>query len=250
MTYTQKSALIYDLDGTVLDTEFEVSRITASIAHEKGCSASAEDVFINLAGLPSRDKFMALAKQSNITLDDATLTQMSGEHEARKAALYNNPDVPVMPGIANALQTLAAQGYAQSIASSNTSDRSASGLGHAGLLGYFGNHIYGSDNVGGKKKPDPAVFCLAIALRQVLPTQAIIIEDTLAGVIAAKSAGAKVIAYLDPRLGDGPQAQNRMQDLQKAGASAIIRDFAGLPKTVQMLENPAPARAQKAKYTP
>lgn len=67
-------------------------------------------------------------------------------------------------------------------------------LGHLPLRSYFGEHIYTVADAGGKSKPHPDVFLYAAKKIGEDPENCIVIEDAPKGVTAAKSARMKAIA--------------------------------------------------------
>jgi len=216
--------VIFDLDGTIFDTEYEVSRITADLARDKGFVISADDVFRDFSGLGTHAKFSGIAQKFDAILSEAELKELDFQHEQRKQQIYLADKIPVVPGIPGVLQALTEAGHTLSIGSSNPSGRSRLGLTKTGLVHHFEPRIYGPDLVGGLKKPDPAVFLLA--MKENGSTAAnIVVEDTEPGMEAGRAAGAYVIAYLDPRFGEGDVAATKSGSFRKAGANVIIRAF-------------------------
>ena len=62
-----------------------------------------------------------------------------------------------------------------------------------GLKSFFGERLYGRDNVGGKFKPNPDIFLYAMEQLGVKPEECVIFEDSLPGFKAAKAAGVTCI---------------------------------------------------------
>jgi len=241
MRMKQPLHVIFDLDGTVFDTEFEVSRITAELAAEKGCALTAEDVFRDFAGLGSRDKFAGIAAASGVALSDDELSALSQAHRDRKAAIYSQDVIPVMPGVVAALEMFKNAGAVLSIGSTNLSTRSAMGMEKAGLRHYFGGGLYGPDLVDDRRKPDPSVFQLAMRENGSTPENTVVVEDSEPGLVAGRAAGAFVVGFLDPRFGNGAAARAKEAAFRKAGADAVIRDYADLARVLPYLRGkPAP----------
>ncbi len=220
---------IFDLDGTLCDTEFEVSKITATLANEKGCAISAEDVHLRFAGLRSREKFAAIAADRHVKLSDDDLTYLADEHERLKGLIYSRDEVPVIDGVPETLAVIENAGIKMSVASSNPSDVSRRGLSKSGLSKHFNGRVYGSDHVNDRKKPDPAVFHYAMANDNMAPDDTIIVEDSLSGIKAGHLSGAFVVALMDARF-KGRIAQQKAKEMKAAGANAVIRSFDQLKK--------------------
>jgi HAD superfamily hydrolase (TIGR01509 family) len=224
----KKLHVIFDMDGTLMDTEWETSVITADLAREKGWDISTEDVFRNHAGLGAQEKFSSIAKVFGATPTQSDLEYLGSEHERRKALIYQRPEIPMMPNAAETLQDLTDKGVDLSVGSSNPSARSKLGLDKTGLRKHFNDAVFGPDNVDGKKKPDPAVFLKAMFEKKSTPKNTVVIEDSEPGMQAGRAAGAVVVALLDHRFGNGAAAAAKAAAFRKAGADIIIRDLAEL----------------------
>lgn len=217
--------IIFDLDGTLLDTEFEVACITAALAAERGCAMPPEDIFCQFSNFGCENKFAAIAHAADMCFTSAEITELTLMHEDRKQQIYYRENMPVVPGAAEALQVLSAAGDVLSVGSSNPTARSQLGLEKAGLVDYFGSRIYGPDLVDGRKKPDPAIFLYAMHANGSSTQNTIIVEDTEPGIVAGRAAGAFVIAYLDPRFGVDMRAMEKEKSMYLAGADVVVRDF-------------------------
>lgn len=219
---------IFDQDGTLFDTEFSVSEITANIAARNEVPVTAIDVFVNCSGFSSRDKFTWAAKQNNRKLSEEQISDMRAEHGALKDALYDKDVIPVIEGVVPCLTFLRDEGCLLSVGSSNPVRRIKAGLGHTGLQHYFNDRIYGPDLVGELKKPDPAVFNLAMSENGSDASNTYIVEDSLAGILAGKAAGAFVVAYMQQifeQAGYGKQVEKSFKD---AGADLVVSDYGNL----------------------
>jgi len=243
--------IIFDLDGTIFDTEFEVSRITAELAADRGCAMSPEDVFCRFAGLGCEDKFAAIAHAAGMCFTPAEINELTLAHEDRKQQIYYRERLPVVPGVPDVLQALSAAGDILSIGSSNPTARSRLGLEKEVLADYFGARIYGPDLVDGRKKPDPAIFFHAMHANGSSTQNTIVIEDTEPGIVAGRAAGAFVIAYLDPRFGTGNMALEKQKSMHLAGADAVVRDFHDvlnfIPSCTPLCAQPSAFRSPQAK---
>lgn len=217
--------VIFDLDGTIFDTEFEVSRITAELAADRGCAMSPQDVFQQFAGLGCEDKFAGIAHAAGMCFTPAEIIELTLAHEDRKQQIYYREHLPIVPGVPEVLQVLSAAGDILSIGSSNPTARSRLGLEKEGLIDHFGSRLYGPDLVDGRKKPDPAIFLHAMRANGSSTQNTIVIEDTEPGIVAGRTAGAFVIAYLDPRFGNGTVAVEKEKSMHLAGADVVVRDF-------------------------
>src|SRR3982750_3685327 len=197
-----KSLIVFDLDGTVLDTEYEISAITADILREHGYEIDTDTVFARYGGLSFSDKFNKIASERGRSITPEQLNAIRPVYDARKKAIYNRDGLAPVGGVSGLLARLSVgMDNTLAIGSSNTTDRSALGLKSGHLSQYFGQRLYGPDLVGGRKKPDPALYVRAIHENGFSPSQTIIVDDSEPGIRAGHLAGAFVVAYLDPRFG-------------------------------------------------
>ena len=94
-------------------------------------------------------------------------------------------------GIEQALQSINAN---YCVASSGPHEKIRKTLGVSGLLPLFEGKIFSSTDVG-KGKPEPDLFLHACSTMGYTPQQTIVIEDSLAGIQAARSAKMRVFVY-------------------------------------------------------
>jgi beta-phosphoglucomutase-like phosphatase (HAD superfamily) len=97
-------------------------------------------------------------------------------------------------------------------------------LGLTGLAERFGPRIYSSSMVA-RGKPFPDLFLFAAGRMDVEPARCLVIEDSVPGVTAARSAGMRVAGFTGGgHWGHDPAGA----DLLRAGATRIFADFSAL----------------------
>jgi beta-phosphoglucomutase len=101
------------------------------------------------------------------------------------------------------------------LASSAGRKRVEANLRQLGLTAYFQAVISGDDVV--KGKPNPALFLMAADALKVSPREALVCEDAVNGVQAAKAAGMRCLAIASCR--------ERETMLKAAGADQVASDF-------------------------
>src|SRR5207302_4914651 len=112
------------------------------------------------------------------------------------------------------LDELQAAGIATALATSAARDRTCDTLKHFVLDKRFSVVLTGAD---AKAKPRPDICLLAAAKLKVAADEALVIEDSVAGVEAAKAAGMRCVGYA--------AASDRIRLLQQAGADEVISAF-------------------------
>ena len=117
------------------------------------------------------------------------------------------------------------------VASSSTPERIRLSLELTGLLPFFGDRIYSATMVK-NGKPAPDLFLHAAAAMGVSPERCIVIEDSPAGITAAKAAGMAVFGYLGGSH-VGPAGLHAL--LENLHPDAIFDDMQALPDLVSSL---------------
>ncbi len=116
------------------------------------------------------------------------------------------------------------------VASSSAPDRIALSLEVTGLAPIFGDHVFSAEQVA-HGKPAPDLFLFAAKSMGVAPQDAIVIEDSPAGVTAARRAGMGIIGFAGASHADGALAAA----LREAGAESVVTDMADLPAAIDRL---------------
>lgn len=99
--------------------------------------------------------------------------------------------VEVFPGMLELLQTLKDKGYRLGLVTSRTKDTTWSGLEHYGMDKYFDAVITAGDT--DKHKPDPEPILITLDRMGAVPSQAIMVGDTMFDLLCAKNAGVKSV---------------------------------------------------------
>jgi sugar-phosphatase len=180
---TPVRGLLFDLDGTLVDTETHTDRaIEAVVARHgiKGFSLPPAET----RGRTWPDVAAAILARTGMATDAATLT-------AELLATWNaaTADVRPVPGAPAALREAAASGLRIAVVSSSplaVIHRLIGGLGVAAAVD--ADACVGGDGVT-RGKPDPEGFLKAAARLGIKPGEALVCEDSSAGLLAARAAG-------------------------------------------------------------
>jgi len=180
------SAVIFDLDGLLMDSEVYWERARHDYAAGWNCDWTPQDE-LTVKGMNSREWAAQIGQRC--TLDVAPDTIIEGV-TSRMRALYAE-HLPLLPGARRAVETLAAV-YPLAVASSSPPSLIDDVLRAAGLRPCF-QVIVSSDEVGAGK-PAPDVFLVTAERLQQPPDQIAVFEDSSSGILAAHRAGMHVIA--------------------------------------------------------
>jgi len=158
---------------------------------------------------------------------DYGVTAPAGFVEAVKAetlALFD-AELRAMRGVAEAV---AAVGLPVCVASSSDPVRLRHSLTLTGLLPLFGDRVFSSAQVA-RGKPFPDLFLFAAERMGVAPAACLVIEDSVPGVTAARSAGMRVAGFTGGgHWGHDPAGAG----LAEAGAARIFSDFSDLAAVI------------------
>jgi HAD superfamily hydrolase (TIGR01509 family) len=183
-------AVIFDMDGTLLDTEAEHRRVMAQAADALGWPF-AEEVQLAMIGI-HRDANRAMLVDrfgADFPLEQFYADSDRLFEEALEAA------IPMRPGVEPLLQQLAAAGVPMAVATSTEAPYAQQRLQKAGLLDYFDTVVTRNDV--DLPKPHPQPYLLAARRLGVDPAQAIAVEDSYAGVRSAAAAGMATVMVPD-----------------------------------------------------
>jgi mannitol-1-/sugar-/sorbitol-6-phosphatase len=206
MIQTHCRALLFDLDGVLIDSTPAVARVWQRWAREHNLDP---EMVVRMAhGRPSRTTIRELLP--NAATDRAVLEQEDREVERREMADLDG--VVLLPGARQLLNSLPPDRW--TIATSCTRPLAEVRLRAAGLP-IPANMITSTDVKIGK--PDPEPYLKAAAKLGFAASDCIVIEDAPAGVRAGKAAGARVIALLTTMI---------RRDLEDAGADWIVQNCA------------------------
>jgi HAD superfamily hydrolase (TIGR01509 family) len=183
----QIRALIFDFDGLIVDSESPGFQAWSEIFEERGCSLPFEKYAACIGTLGGFDLHGYLEEQSGETHDRAALEAACS---TRWLALMRGQ--PLLPGVAACVAAARARQLKLAVASSSTSSWVTGNLRKFGLLDQF-DAICTRDHVNAVK-PDPALYLLALDRLDVRADQAIALEDSPNGILAAKRAGIFCVA--------------------------------------------------------
>lgn len=197
------AAVLFDLDGVLIDSTPAVARVWTQWALEHGFDPA--EAVRRAHGRPSIDSIREW-------LPDADYETENREVERREIADLEG--VVPLPGAQNLLSTLPSDRWA--IATSGTRDLAAARI-QGARLRVPKIIVTGSDIVHGKPHPEP--YLKAAALLGFSATECVVVEDATAGVRAGKAAGARVIAV---------RTTSTHEELRAAGADSIVQNCASV----------------------
>ena len=181
---------LWDLDGTLVDTEANHYTAWRALVREHGRDLSYEE-FRPTFGLRNDD---VLTRYLGFAGDAATLAALSERKEELFRASLRRDGVKTQPGALDLIAHLRALGARQAVASSAPPANITLIVRLLGLEDTFDAVVSGEEVARGKPAPD--IFLRAAARIGLEPGRAVVLEDAPAGVAAGKAAGCAVIALV------------------------------------------------------
>ena len=193
MVNRRPTAVIYDLDGVLLDTEPLYTQVTQEIVGRYGKTFDWS-IKSQMIGRPSLESARTLVAALELPISPE---EYLSERAVRLEQLFR--DAPAMLGAERFTREVAAHGLPQAVATS--SERrlfELKTLRHQRWFEIFRAIVTGDDPRVHTGKPAPDIFLRAAEDLGVAPAECLVFEDAPAGVAAARSAGMQVVALPDP----------------------------------------------------
>lgn len=178
--------LIFDCDGVLIDSEVISSRIELEELRRLGCTISLDRYLeVSLGRTEEEEIWKEIAALDSIELPSDFVRRV---HE--KVAAAFGEELEPIAGIKRVLEET---GYRKCVASGSRMERLTSNLEQTGLVSYF-ERIFSAVEVE-RGKPFPDLFLYVSEELDISPNKCIVIEDSLAGVDAARQAGMRVLGF-------------------------------------------------------
>lgn len=214
--------LIFDCDGTLVDSELISLQVLSEVMGELGHPMDVEACLDAFMGRHNADILREIERRAGTRLPpEAGPAIRARMLERLRAGLQ-----PVA-GVAAVLEGLSGP---RCVASSSSLPRIRESLEITGLAGFFEPHLFSAVQVE-HGKPAPDLFLFAAMQMGASSNQSIVIEDSVAGVLAGVAAGMPVIGFA----GASHAQEHHGARLEEAGARVVIRAMADLPAAVARL---------------
>jgi HAD superfamily hydrolase (TIGR01509 family) len=211
----ERDLIIFDCDGTLVDSEYLCNKVIADILAGLGLPQyTAEYCVDHFAGLSAPVALSVIARETGRTFPpDIVQIYERGVNE-------NIDQLRFIAGVTETLPRLAEK-YHLCVGSNGERSTVLLSLKQAKIDHYFPDERVFTKDMVVNAKPAPDLYLLAAQRMGIPPSRVTVIEDTVTGVTAGKAAGMRVIgimaAYHDK--------EGHARALKAAGAGDVIDDF-------------------------
>jgi HAD superfamily hydrolase (TIGR01549 family) len=180
--------VIFDLDGTLLDSRECSIKATKAAFTEMGLKVPSEVVIEHYMGIPIEESFFKMSEQP---LDQETATELIRVFRTYYQT-YEESTLNVFPEIPHVLEILMKRKVPCFVVSSKKTAVVKRNLAAQNLVAFF-EEIIGSDTVS-HYKPHPEGINKVVTQYQFDPTRTIMVGDAIFDIQMGKAAGVKTIA--------------------------------------------------------
>jgi HAD superfamily hydrolase (TIGR01509 family) len=201
------AALIFDLDGTLVDSEAPGLEVLHEMAVALGAPWPKATMHARFGGVPMAHCVAELARQ--IPPERGPFDQVQFVKDLRaNMALRFRQDLKEIPGATALLQALQSRPLPFAIGTNGPREKAELTLGLTGLRPYLGERLFCAPEVG-SYKPEPGLFLHVAAALGCDPYHCAVVEDSLPGLQAGLAAGMQVFS-LHPRAGLPPEVAQQV----------------------------------------
>lgn len=223
MTNRGEYAVIWDVDGVLIDSGEQHRRAWEQLAREEGLPYS-DAAFWATFGMRNADIF---PRMFGVSGPPERIVALGGRKEAIYRALLAEDAAP-LPGAKELLAALHAAGYRQALGSSAPPANLEAIISLLGLASFLDAIVSGEQVAHGKPAPD--IFLAAAEGLDIPPAQCLVIEDAPAGVAAAHAGGMRCLAVRRAGQPDAPglDAADALVDALTDASVALVNRLLGL----------------------
>lgn len=189
-------AVIFDMDGVLIDSEMLYLEDLLKLVRTKNPKAAKEDL-LGVVGRTARDTWLIVEKAAANGQNWESLR----EEYRKQRTIYETIDYRSIfrKEAKDLIAHLKQRGYRLAVASSTKLSLVTRVLTENEIIEYFDQVVSG--NMFERSKPDPEIYFYTAEKLRVCPEECLVIEDSTVGITAASRAGMKIAAVIDERFG-------------------------------------------------
>lgn len=205
-------AVIFDMDGVIIDSEPQHARAALRVLNRHGANADY-DYCSSFIGSSTKVFTQDIMKRFPLSI---SLEDLLEEMNLEKKKILKEEGYAIIEGITDLIKKLYHAGIRLAIASSSSPTEIENTVKALHIKKYF-TKLISCAHVE-HPKPAPDSFLLALKELGVSPQETVVVEDSCFGSQAAKAAGIPCVGYLNPHSGN--------QDL--SAANVLLESFVGI----------------------
>jgi HAD superfamily hydrolase (TIGR01509 family) len=225
--------IIFDCDGVLVDSEGLKSEIVARYLARLGIAMTGAALIERFSGVPDREMYRALSLETGVPIPPEHVEET---HALKLRECASKGEALAMAGIHACLD--AVRGVDICVASSSSPKMLEQMLRQTRLWDRFAPHVFSAWQVK-RGKPAPDLFLFAAERMAVAPARCLVIEDSLAGVAAARAAAMTAIGFA----GGGHCRPDHAERLRQAGAARVFMTMADLAEYLVLASSTGQQRA-------
>ncbi len=219
-------ALIFDVDGVIADTEPLSMRASSRAFHDLHGITVTEADHLPYVGMTTWRHTEGIAAKHGLAIDTGELVAAQRENFLRE---LEAADDIVFPGVLEVFAGISKYSeWRVALATSSNRERSEATILAAGIDESCLSAWITGDDVQ-HPKPDPEIYLRAASELELFPTQCVVIEDSIAGVEAAKAASMHCIAVTNTFPGEQLRMANRIVDSLEDISVTLLYDLVADP---------------------
>ncbi len=213
------SAVIFDMDGVLLDSEPFHDQTTTSILESYGAKGAYEAIR-PFVGRSPEDMWAAMKVKYDIPASVEDLVELQWK---KNVAGIKDSGLERSEGLSELLDFCHEKGIRIAVASSSRQDFVEAVFDHLNIWPYVEVFASGSEVENGKPMPD--IYLLAATRLDIDPERCLVVEDSTAGVQAGRMAGMYTVGYDNPTSGG--------QNVE--AADVVVKSLKEIPKIISQL---------------
>lgn len=188
-------AVIFDMDGVIIDSEMEYLKYIYEFAREKNPAIKIEELY-GTVGTTKKDCWIVVEKAVN---NGETWEELRRQYRRRWNEVFELVDYQAIfrPEVLVVMDWLKEKGFKLAVASSTNIEQVTKILTQNHVAERL--ELMVSGGMFKRSKPDPEIYFYTAEQLGVKPEECLVIEDSTVGITAASRAGMHVAALVDQR---------------------------------------------------
>lgn len=183
--------IIFDCDGVLMNSEELTIKKEINFIQNHTCSKFSVSDYVNKFTGLSEDRWIKAVNELRSSQNLKIISPQEFERFKLETDAFIKENINIMPGVEYFLSKLKKP---LAVASNNSKENLYYFLRKTGLEKYFQANIFSADVVA-SGKPEPDLFLYIAKKMNYRPSNCVVVEDSINGIVAAKKAGMKVVRY-------------------------------------------------------